>query len=1215
MSKTVKRLFASALGVLSALFISTSVCAFTSLFNSGLQASAQETEVLSPAADEGTQALVWSCAGGEIESNSTKREYDPRVDYIENQSVKAFIGDIEEGNQIPAENITVTKGSETVTEVKDIGVYTFTVGNDDNLYTNTVFTLEIIVKEVDLCNGLNMQWEIASGSGASLADGDVYCYLYYEKTNGPAKYYYSTNEVALAPNASWIGWQPVKDESKSVIHSLVGYIAKSSGCRIRLTRDQDYGEGYYYNATYSSVCEAKESGKYVARAVVGPASENYKLLTNRTDEAMKSLNGRGVTIDRNDDGTYTITKTWYIAHFTNEFLDVSSKYVGTEKAVSYKMSSWTFGAFSADEVNMPLLRHGDELRANMTPYGNTEGRIIEQREGYELKIDGEIIFFLTNGNNGGLDWNKVECESDWRDGVKDIVTFTLYRGNQLICENQPRRNWEQYINQYTPVGSYRVVFTAVSVNVSYHYNWWNGGPEGIERNSVDYEGISNAYTFEVFPGKLQIENSSTAAREIEFNSLGGDFSEFFDIQPTFPNLIDKKTVAALSNTKYAYWADRADEFYDEAPVLSFHLIRMEDKNAYYTADSEEWNDIINIPDKYVVYYKATMKNYASSDDGKYTVYLYQEVEEPVLSRTSFTYNGLEQTANIKGNASIFKISDNSQTDVGTYYAKIEFVNPSAYRWKNKEEDITAPVILKYEIKPASMPKPVITPREYTGKAQKPDLTIITDNDGNALYEVVDTEAFASGYTAVGTHHIKLKLTDTKNYVWTENGKPVPNVTDGIITVDFVITVMQNKWVTNVGIDDWDWSDYSRRSNLFSASCLSGTPVEYYVTTDAEGENKVSKLGSFTATKGMVTEEIAAELNKLSCGTYYLWGKVDETENYSALAAEPYEFKVNKATNGWLTAPSITQWAYGTTPQNPKATAKHGEVLFEIVLKNDGEVYYSTKNNVNRLALCEAGEYQLTVWVEGTANYDGIEKVEKDFRVFPKSSDKWVIAPYIANWTEGDEAPNPVGEAVAEGAEIVYNYRTSDGTDLGNRKPTTAGDYVLIAVAYVDGNEVVRAECNFKIFLRTNEWVVEPSIDNWAQGGKASTPHGEAKAGEITYSYKTSKGELLLEKPTQAGSYLLVATVEAEGYQKLVKEVAFSITEPSGMGTEILIIIAVLAVLVIALAVAMIVLFVKPKGKKQHAPKQSNAKHGRQLEIPNLPRPEHGHQHHDPEQEQ
>ena len=83
--------------------------------------------------------------------------------------------------------------------------------------------------------------------------------------------------------------------------------------------------------------------------------------------------------------------------------------------------------------------------------------------------------------------------------------------------------------------------------------------------------------------------------------------------------------------------------------------------------------------------------------------------------------------------------------------------------------------------------------------------------------------------------------------------------------------------------------------------------------------------------------------------------------------------------------------------------------------------------------------------------------------------------------------------------------------------------------------------------QNNEWTEELTIENWTYGESPSVPSASAKSGTVEFTYyknnNGTKGDRLENAPTDAGSYIVVASVaESEEYNALSAEKTFVINK-------------------------------------------------------------------------
>lgn len=122
----------------------------------------------------------------------------------------------------------------------------------------------------------------------------------------------------------------------------------------------------------------------------------------------------------------------------------------------------------------------------------------------------------------------------------------------------------------------------------------------------------------------------------------------------------------------------------------------------------------------------------------------------------------------------------------------------------------------------------------------------------------------------------------------------------------------------------------------------------------------------------------------------------------------------------------------------------------------------------------------------------------------------------------------------------------------NEGGINAGDYEVTIVledtanhawAGSDEDNDGSVTLTFTVTKVANAWTTEPDIGGWTYGAAANEPEGDALYGNVSFSYQTASGEPLGEKPVNAGSYILVATVDGNtNYEGLSMTVEFAVAK-------------------------------------------------------------------------
>ena len=272
---------------------------------------------------------------------------------------------------------------------------------------------------------------------------------------------------------------------------------------------------------------------------------------------------------------------------------------------------------------------------------------------------------------------------------------------------------------------------------------------------------------------------------------------------------------------------------------------------------------------------------------------------------------------------------------------------------------------------------------YTGTNNNVPQIIVRLN-GKVLEEGVDYELYSDD-VVVGWATLRVKGI---NSLAGDNAEfAIPNA--------FKIVKAVNGWYDVPSIMNWAYKGYKRDINLITATPILPLDNEdglwFAISRDSNGEDIVEGLEHITLTKkGEVTQAVAAILNTLKAGEYYLIGTVEEATNYYGLNPQPIPFRVFVATNGWKTTPTVKMWTegeYKPEGEHILSEAMFGESHIKIV-GDDGKVYYDSDAGIDKLASAKAGRYTLTSYVDAAADYSGMDVYTVNFQIFEKPGVPW-----------------------------------------------------------------------------------------------------------------------------------------------------------------------------------------------------------------------------------
>ncbi len=344
--------------------------------------------------------------------------------------------------------------------------------------------------------------------------------------------------------------------------------------------------------------------------------------------------------------------------------------------------------------------------------------------------------------------------------------------------------------------------------------------------------------------------------------------------------------------------------------------------------------------------------------------------------------------------------------------------------------------------------------------------------------------------------------------------------------------------------------------------LTGAPTDvgaYTVAIDvAEGQNYGAASGitadswTFTIAKAVVTEPsidskpynganqtadvepsdlytVLENKGGTDKGSYNVVLELTDSANYKWSSVETPEvtltFAVTKVQNSWTEKPAIESWTYGD-PKEPVGRAEFGSVVFS---------WYDVSKNLLSAKPVDAGNYYMMAFVPADGeNYDAIQTGYLPFSIAKAAVTEPAIDGKVYN------GQNQTADIADTDLYIVAtnNGGTASGsypvvlklTDSANyRWATTAADTVTLT---------------FTIRAGENQWTEEPAISGWTYG-EPKEPVGEAKFGEVVFTWYDSNKAPLAAKPVNAGDYYMKASVPADGnnYAAITKDfLAFTIAK-------------------------------------------------------------------------
>ena len=392
-----------------------------------------------------------------------------------------------------------------------------------------------------------------------------------------------------------------------------------------------------------------------------------------------------------------------------------------------------------------------------------------------------------------------------------------------------------------------------------------------------------------------------------------------------------------------------------------------------------------------------------------------------------TYNGQAQAQSVSsvkagGLTVTCDVSGNTATDAGTYTLTVTGTG-----------NFTGTTTKQFTIARRSIAGATVTlgsSLTYTGTAQSQDVVAVAIAGLNATFDTASNTATAAGtYTLTVTGKGNFTGSTTKQFTIapkaltaamvgavadvTYTGSahtPEPTVTDSARGVtlakgaDYTLS-----WGANTTAGSGSVT-VTGKGNYVGAIQKTFTITKQVVTLPVLSSKAYTGGHQLASVPGSTLYDIVQNAGGVEVGQYdvklrlvdssnYVWPDVSGTDKI-------LKFSITKASNDWLTKPSIVNWTYGGTPSVPNmGTAKFGTA---------GVTYSATPQN--------AGSYTATFTVPGTANYDGLSEpvhFEIAKATYDMSGAKWdYVGEFLCDGAE--KAVHVLG--LPSGVTVAYTGR-------------------------------------------------------------------------------------------------------------------------------------------------------------------------------------------------
>lgn len=484
---------------------------------------------------------------------------------------------------------------------------------------------------------------------------------------------------------------------------------------------------------------------------------------------------------------------------------------------------------------------------------------------------------------------------------------------------------------------------------------------------------------------------------------------------------------------------------------------------------------------------------------------------PIVTLESWVFGAKAKTPNIIGNTGNGAITHNysgttnannqysaavAPTQAGSYNLKVIIAESANYN-----AGISNTV--SFAIERANIDASVaLSNWTYGNAANTPIIDGNTEN-GAVTYQYTGISNGSVSYNSdkapslAGNYNIKITIAKTANY------------NAGTAIAGFSIT--RANIAPTVSLDGWTFGE-AAKIPVINGNIEDGS-VSYHYTGKTNGnENYVSSGAPSKA------------------GQYRLTVTIAQTANYNASETNAAEFTVAKANINPQV--NIEGWVYGTAATTPNiiGNIENGSVSYLYTGTSNANEQYS-----NAKAPEQAGNYNLTVTIDATANYNG-STANADFIVARANLTPQVT---LESWTYGKIREFPLITGNIEDGSVTYLYTGKSNANViysNTLAPEEAGTYnLLVSIGKTANYNATTVNVDFNIERADIEPLI--SIDGWTFGEVSKTPSiiGNKGNGAITYEYTGTSNEGIYYGstivPTQAGQYTLKAYIAATANYK------------------------------------------------------------------------------------
>ncbi len=598
---------------------------------------------------------------------------------------------------------------------------------------------------------------------------------------------------------------------------------------------------------------------------------------------------------------------------------------------------------------------------------------LDTMEGTRTARDVETITYspswVTNAPTDAVAVVTVNGEILPTDADKDEVAWSPVRAGMFALTNKVMSGGTQYGETLT--ATFNVLpkdFSLVKVDVDLSDVTYCGTALTPPVTSVTWNGNALALNTGYTLAYSNNVNAGTATITLTGTNLYyGTYTTNFTINPkplsaTMVGVVDD---VVYNGSAYTPEPDITDT------ERSVQLAKGTDYTFSYTNNTEAGTATVTV---------TGMGNYSESVQKTFTIAPHDIAGAAITLGDALTYNGQGQkqqisTVTVDGLTVVYVASDDEATDVGEYTLTLTGTN-----------NFTGTVTTTFSIAPKSIDGATVTLSDslvYSGSLQTQGVESVTIDGLYATFAVSNNSATAAGqyaltvtgngnFTGVVTNQFEVApkplalamVGDVGPFTYEEGTAytPEPTVTDaerGVALVketDYTLSYTNNTLAGDATVTVTGIGNYTNSvPKLFT---IAKKAVEPPTIASSEYSGELQQASVPTSTLYGVEQNAGG----IGVGGYEVTLRLVDSSNYTwpnvKDADLTLKFWITRATNAWITAPSISGWVYGQTPSEPNlGVARFGSATV---------AYSSTPMNT--------GDYTSTFTVMETANYTELSEV-------------------------------------------------------------------------------------------------------------------------------------------------------------------------------------------------------------------------------------------------